>query len=190
MRVPSAPRRVAMPSADCLCCVNNIGKLRNPRGSPHEPLGSCQNCHSLACGHHGHRDPNVPEFICVECDPSLLAASAATITASTPDTEEALSLMRSGYRLHVLPPDRWLIRNIADLARRRPGYDLDFAAEISSVRQRVSWERVQSPLRNALRALDPEARNLIIAGLVIIYSLELPRSHIGEPFIGIQNSLV
>jgi len=49
----------------CQACAVGIGDLKAPIGTREEGIGACKNCHSIACGYHGHRDKNAPEFRCV-----------------------------------------------------------------------------------------------------------------------------
>jgi len=112
--------------AECLACASKVPfQLSNPQGPLGNPLGVCSNCRSLACGAHGHRDPNIPEFVCVQCDPHHVAASAAFV-----GTGRALSSSQRNVAALFLPlvrnpeaADRIRIKSLADFIHRRPGYD-------------------------------------------------------------------
>src|SRR5262245_25292033 len=108
--------------ATCEACAANIGDLPNPSGVRGDGIGTCKNCHSIACGHHGQREPNVPEFICVECNPSLLIASAAMLEQ---EEDRALSedLEAAARTYHRFPdPGPWVIRSPEDWAERNVGF--------------------------------------------------------------------
>ena len=154
-----------MVSANCQACMVGIRKLPQGVGNPSEPLGSCRSCHSLTCGHHGHRDPNVPEFICVECDPSLLAASAATMTTTR---SAALDRVLAGYHLHHLPAETWRIESLDDFVRRRPGYGQDFFDEVRQRTTRFGQSWADTNLREAFSSLPLTAKELLVAAGLII----------------------
>ena len=123
-------------AARCQACEAGIGVLPHGTGTKGNPFGVCSNCDSMTCGHHGHRDAHVPEFMCVECDPKLLAASAAVVAGGTVVTQKQggtdLQTMLGGYRKHALPEDVWVVRSPSEFLQRRPGYDRGLLAEVES----------------------------------------------------------
>jgi len=168
-----------VPGAACQACAAKISALPKPSGNINEPLGTCQNCHSLTCGHHGHRDPNVPEFMCVECDPNLLAASAVLKTTADDFTRSVLA----GYHLASLPSDIWRVKDLADFLRRRPGYGEEFFVGISRV------DRYLSPTRLAGLFQDVPATNveLLGAAVLILRRLELPLERLPRHLVQIRD---
>ncbi len=174
------PTGVAMAGANCHGCVTNIGTLQQPVGNRQEPFGACRNCSAFACGHHGHRDPHVPEFICVECDPKLLAASAAAI-ASQAAAAPVIQALRAGYHLSMAPPERWAIASLDDFQRRRPGYGIEVVNRARELRWNVAWvENLVIP--------RPGQELLMLAGL-IARRLRLPEGDLPRPLQGIWRSV-
>lgn len=169
-----------MSGARCQSCANGIGALAKPVGNKDEPLGTCRNCHSLACGHHAHRDPNVPEFICVECDPSLLAASAAKIVATRVHLNSPLlERLLAGYHLSALPSEYWAVSSLEDFQRRRPGYSQDIFY-IARNRASLNFEQAMGKypderrLWEALTGLRDEVEKLLIGACIILRFMEVP----------------
>src|SRR5207245_5794740 len=136
-------RLLSMPS-ECESCASKIRVLSNPIGTLNNPLGVCANCHSLICGWHGHKDRNEPEFICIECDPNLLVASAA-VGSHLPGQRPPPSGPGYGYHLYDSPPERWAVKSLDDFFRRRPGYDR------ASIMQSVKEFRID---KEAIRRMD------------------------------------
>lgn len=118
--------------ATCEACAAGIGTMPNPIGDHGEGIGTCMNCHSHACGDHGHRDANVPEFICVECDPSLLVASAAVLGRDqglpTPASLDAAA--RTYHRYPESGP--WVVRSVEEWQTRHGGYGRGLAQSVSA----------------------------------------------------------
>lgn len=66
-------------AAYCWICTAKATTLviDDAHGGKNDPLGACSNCHAFACGHHGVRTSSA-QFVCLECVPSLAAASTDT----------------------------------------------------------------------------------------------------------------
>ena len=141
----------------CQACAANIGRLTSGIGTLGMGIGACVNCHSVTCGWHGHRDANVPEFICVQCDPSILAASAAFLS-DAPDDSIA-SAARTYFRYPSV--GLWLVQSVEEFIERRPGYGVSFFADLQ-------------PRFDSGRSDVPG--QLVAAAIRIISVLEIPDS--------------
>jgi hypothetical protein len=75
---------------------------------------ACKLCGALSCGQHGQRDPNLPGCVGVECDPSLLVASAAA--ASSGDKQEVVSAVAANI------PPQFMMADLSEFIARRPAY--------------------------------------------------------------------
>lgn len=163
-------------AARCQACEIGVKTLPNGTGVKGRPFGACSNCDSFTCGHHGHRDGNVPEFMCVECDPSLLAASAAVATGTaigvTPPDQGGtrVQAMLAGYRAHTLPFEVWVVRSPDDFLRRRPGYGEGLRREVESRRRDYDF--------NAWVDVPREAQELLVMARAITQMLEIPEHHV------------
>jgi hypothetical protein len=62
-------------AASCLLCRYKILPIASPIGVVDDPVGLCEKCSSLSCGHHGERT-SAPAFLCILCDIALQKASA------------------------------------------------------------------------------------------------------------------
>jgi hypothetical protein len=143
--------------AKCQACEVGVKALPNGIGTKGDPFGGCSNCDAFACGHHGHRDGNVPEFMCVECDPKLLVASAAVAAGQV--TAEALA----GYRGQAWPVEVWAVRSPDDFLARRPGYGPGLMQRFESTRRELAFE--------ARRDVPPNARDLLLLAGVVAETL-------------------
>jgi hypothetical protein len=180
-----------MANAACQACVVKVGKLRNPIGTLGDPFGACNNCSAFACGHHGTRDPNVPRVICVECDPSLLCASAAatsgaTAIGPTPTDDPLLIEMLRGYRQSWLPPGYWAFHSVDEFRQRRPGYDSAIFEEVSR-RDRGSFQINQElPI---WQNLPRESKEMLILAATITRRLDIPEQHLGPLMLMLRRLL-
>ena len=116
-------------SAECYWCEVNKPTIANPIGTINTPLGCCKNCQVLACGHHAQRDNYAKEYMCFNCDTSILIASGNSDTVNTElDTiaktavEKALGKKKYGLDFSVLK-DAELFSSFEDFKRRRKGYE-------------------------------------------------------------------
>lgn len=159
----------------CHGCATGVGLLTVPKGLPGDALGTCVNCHALACGWHGHRDPNVPEYMCVECDPALLVASSSQIARTTgtdhdPPPPDALLASFSYHRFDGTDGswELWIVRSLDHFQDRRPGYGPQFF-------ERVRNSRLNGP-RVFMLPLVETAAELIIAAHILVREFEIQRS--------------
>jgi hypothetical protein len=167
-----ADRRAKPVSAECHACISKLAfQLPNPQGPKGAPCGSCKICFSFACGVHGHRDPNAPEFICVECDPTLVVASAALPKAGKSPSPTQLQLI-SLYPPFILVPgsvDRARIRSVDDFLARRPGYDpsaIRKQMERSRLDVHVAMENPRT--QSFLQELPQENHELLLLASVLL----------------------
>lgn len=165
-----------MAGTDCHACVLKVAYLSNPLGSSNEPLGVCKNCFSLCCGHHGHRDPNVPEYVCVECDPAILQASAAAL--AIPGRTDILTLqeMKDRYYRSFQGDETWVFKSINDFANRRPGYRDDIFTEAQAMR--FPWNQLPQDLSLAIQQIPEEGRELLLAALLITVRYEFKENQV------------
>ncbi len=170
--------------ADCQACLKGVPTRANPKeGNRNDPMGTCYNCHSLACPYHGHRDGTVPEFICVECDPSLLSASAAsTMRTMTTRVPPILLIAASTYHLFQAPPERWRVDSLEQFVQRRPySYGEDFLEGARDAGHSFVQEWRARRLRDILD-IPTETRDLLVAAGYIMRVLELPREDVHPSF--------
>jgi hypothetical protein len=186
---------VSMSGAACQACVVNITKLRVGVGQLGEPFGACNNCSSFACGYHGTRDFNIPQLICVECDPNLLCASAAAAATGptrgglgpvVPENPLFLEMLR-GYRLSWLPREYWAVRSAAEFGERRPGYDPK-VFEDARLRSRDGGQ-VEGDLGTIWSNLPIEAKEMLILAAIITRRMEIPEERLGPLMAMLRSSL-
>ncbi|MFC7279836.1 hypothetical protein ACFQS1_38260 [Paractinoplanes rhizophilus] len=178
--------------ADCQVCNARVPAMGVQVGRRGSPSGCCATCHVLACEHHGHRDGNVPEFICVQCDPNFAAACAAVLAqlaggqGLTADLQETAA----GYPRYtdVRPGDlapRWLAPSVADFLARRPGYsrstEFVTAFERSSVRLPPGSEVDPGPLYASWQQMPPDAAGLLHLAAFICVRFHLVEGHRVDP---------
>jgi hypothetical protein len=116
-----------MTGTSCQACLCKIALLPSTLGPKGDPMGSCTNCHSFTCGHHGQRDPNKAEFWCVECDQTLLAASSVASTVGTTvgaggaHTGTVTDALSTPY-FAANQPETWQVSSLDEFVQRRPRY--------------------------------------------------------------------
>lgn len=175
-----------MGSTNCHACLSGITSLASYLGNTNEPLGVCKNCSCLACGHHGHRDPNGPEYICVECDPKLLQASAASLAIPNHASQAILHQMELGY-YRVLQGDETLFfESLEEFEARRPGYETGLFQEAREMR--FPWERLPPDLYLTTQQMTDEGHLLLITALLIIIRHEFPMEQI-DPLMKVMRSV-
>ena len=174
-----------MAGTECWACLTAVATLRAGLGTTGDPSGCCRNCHALACGHHGQRDASVPEFVCVECDPALLAASAAAIAGPAvgpapggSGSAAAMTLLREldrTGRAHDTAERREgapHFRSLHDFIARRPNYGHDVLGQLADAPE---------PPRRALDILGldaigrvPEAARMLVGAAMLVQLMALP----------------
>ena len=154
-----------MSGTGCHACLTGVKTLVLGVGSAGEPLGCCRRCHALACGYHAHRDAGIPEYICVECDPNLLAASAGA--GAPPDNP-----LRDELVSYYFPPEYGSFlqssrpfRSLEDFLERRPGYGGQW---VGKVRNLVldPWKANDTRMR-AVVELPQRSKELLMAAAAI-----------------------
>jgi hypothetical protein len=178
-----------MSDAACEACVVNIGTLQNPVGTLGDPFGACNNCSSFCCGHHGTRDKNVPEMICVECDDDVVLASAAAQTVgvgSAPPDEPTLNQMLHGSRRFWQPPAYWAFSSVNDFIQRRPGYGSNIVEEAIQTASRLgSLEEL-----GIHRPLSKDSKEMIVLAVLITVFLNIPDERLGPLMLRFRQLLV
>ena len=185
---------VFVSGAACQACVVNVGKLRVGTGEVGEPFGACNNCSSFACGYHGTRDGNVPQFICIECDPNLLCASAAATVSGVasgglpvvPENPLLLEMLR-GYRLSWLPREYWAVRSVREFSEQRPGYDRNIFEQASARSRDI--RSLEGDLDIVWRSLPNDAREMLALAALITLWMEIPEKHLGPLMLMLRKSL-
>lgn len=186
----------SMPSAHCWACLTGVASVPIRSGTVGDPLGSCRNCQAFACHGHGHRDPTIPEFICVECDPSLLAASAGA--QLRPDNPAQAPLV-AGYRPpQILIPGgvtivflvEWIVRGPEDFFRRRPGYPTNLLEHLPNRRFNLDqpWENDQ--LRRALTDVPRTVTQLALLAAVMAEFLGLSPERLTAALRDLRRNLI
>jgi hypothetical protein len=154
--------------SSCYSCETKVKHLASGIGTISNPIGCCHICHVLACGYHAHRDASVPEFICVECDPNLLAASAGMMAP----VDSSIAQELASYYLFSGPPFREttkdnLFRSVNDFIERRPRYGDEFLGKLHQVHfTSQPWEVSEGPGRAALQ-LPEESKDLLAAAVAL-----------------------
>lgn len=172
-----------MPCANCYACLVTNQTLQQPKGSLNEAIGCCRNCNSLICGHHGHRDPNVPEFICVLCDPSLLVASAVTLGAPN---NKKLANLKNLYHSQDIPKELWIINSLEDFERRRPNYGKDFFEHVSKMAiVKINIDFFMSEELQLIKTIIKKKTQLIAAAFHIIETFQISEDIVPGPIIDI-----
>lgn len=139
----------------CHSCVTGQGTISGSIGQTDEPFATCRTCGIFSCGHHGYRDKSVPAFICVQCDPALVTASAGYAPSGSSDGR--------------FPPGL-LFESLEEFKRRRPGYGDDVFASIDSAITAITawndprWWSLDRPPSN----LPPEKLRLLVAAGVLL----------------------
>ena len=172
-----------MSGADCEACNAGQPVVAAPIGAKGHPSGCCLNCHALACDHHGLRDGGVPEYRCVQCDPSLLSASAVVQAQAHPGagqgiTEELADVAAGYFRYRTeqfAENRRWVVPTVEQFMERRPGYGEEFFREFYRVEPKPLSVEVPSEqsLARSLQALPPESAELLQLALFICLRFEL-----------------
>lgn len=156
----------------CQACVAGFGVVQRPIGDRGEAIGTCANCHSHACGYHGHRDANVPEFICVECDPSLLVASAAMLVRRG-GGQPSPGLDAAARTYHRYPTEgSWVVASVEEWAGRRATYSFAQAQGFIT-RGSDRTATAESPQLAAAQAL-------IAASMGLASHLDIPSSRMAS----------
>lgn len=148
-------------AAKCYHC--NVGSGTIPGTTRGEAVGCCQICHILACPAHAVRDATYPRWICVSCDTSLLAASAAAASTAA----RLADLLSS-----ILFNERDFYRTLDEFVNRRPQLEwlrADVTAIIAAADQRL---RVGEAGR-LWKPMSPEGKRLLAAAMLMAQRLEL-----------------
>jgi len=179
-----------MSGAACFLCETNVGQLSGGIGQADQPLGCCNSCHSFACGLHAHRDRNVPEYICVLCDPSLLAASAVVLDGAQ---DVSPAFQRIVYRADLGPYSLEMRRfaDFNDFLQRRPNYPRSLFDEIRDLQKRLYTQKERrEEMLHALSRLSLEAQHLFLAAGLILFRFEVPQEQIDEDLLPVRNLLL
>ena len=139
------------------------------------PHGSCWRCQIMVCVGHGQRDPIRPRFICVLCDPGLLAASAAVNQGASKPLAQTLAADWGSADGELLA------RSFQDFLARRPKYQ-DWLDDEVETRLRDPRHRLSSSTSGALwYGVNDEAERLFIAAVTIVVRLEIPNQFLSVP---------
>jgi len=152
-------------SASCyLCATGHSATIPNTAAG--DAVGVCQVCGVLACQGHGIRDANYPRWICVICDPSLLAV-AALLQSDSKSAQQALT----GVPEALIPAAR-TIRSAREYFDARSNdswwWVVDDARSIAEALPMD--DRTLGPL---LSSLSPDGRLLLSCALAIADRLKL-----------------
>ena len=164
-----------MTGARCQACTSTIATLPRPLGKTDEPLGSCISCHSLTCGHHGQRDLNKAHFMCVECDQTLLSASAVVSSGGAASdasaTSGTIAEASTATFFAVNPPDSWRVASLAEFLRRRPRYG-DLFDSLRTEHRQLAGAAFAHLMNNARQPTDESVELLAAAALLgkVLYS--------------------
>jgi hypothetical protein len=171
-------------AAQCYPCKTKVGTLSVSWGIANEPVGCCKICHVLACGLHGTRVKSGPTFVCVECQPSLLTASAATLVTNMDNTIQYLKSLIESI------PKEWLYKSLEDFIKKNP----DYQKWIEGVENyTINWETWN--FYDEFRALFQNSgfvvqQLLISAALILknLYKGDLPDDY-SQDFILLRQSI-
>ena len=157
-------------TAKCQACLNNIGVIQNTKGTKDEPIGVCQNCSSLTCGHHGLREKSNARFICGECVRSLLAVSSGTTAGAGQTT---LNKLATAYHLpepiSAGPP----YTSLADFRENWTGFNDEFYREVE--RYSINFSALEGwGVYLYDRDRSHVATQMLVAAILIGRYLEMP----------------
>jgi hypothetical protein len=118
----------------------------------------------MACRGHAGRDPNYPRWICVVCDITLLAASAARGAGTT---SVLAQLFASG-----LLRDEGLFRNLNEFLEAQPEMQWVLEDVEGTLREgeRHLWQSTSAVI---WQSLTPDGRRMIAAAIVIARRLRI-----------------
>jgi hypothetical protein len=151
-------------AALCYPCKTKVATLSVAWATENDPVGCCKLCHVLACGLHGTRVASGPTFICVECQPEILAASAALLVSNKDHPNKDLD------DLFGRIPKECLYKSFEDFLKKNP----DFGKWVSGIEgSKINWEiwPLFDEFRSAFENAGIEATQLLIAAGLIIKSL-------------------
>ena len=107
-----------------------------PGIEPGDAIGVCRICHVLSCQAHGTRDKNVPRWVCVLCDASLLTVAGVLQS----DSEEVVTEALEGVGPELTAAARQI--------RSAPGYFADRREDV--------WRRILTRAEEiSAEPLDP-----------------------------------
>ena len=159
---------------NCYCCDYDVAPIPG-LSATNSPHANCWRCQTMVCVGHGQRDPSRPRFMCVLCDPPLLAASAAVNQgASKPLARKFASDWGSS-------DSDVLVNSLQEFLERRPRYqgwlDQEVGARLDDASQRMS----SSTLGPLWYGSNDEAARLLSAAVVIVVGLEIPNHFLSVP---------
>jgi hypothetical protein len=168
-----------MTGATCLICLVPANKIKSPLGNAGEPIGCCKRCYSLVCGHHGHRDPNTPSFLCALCVSPLAAAAAASVLEK--DTEVLNQLRKFFPKNEELIPVGILGDGELDYFEQWNNRYENLAKRVKDVSIRAN-EGVSQDMRQTISLISesPRARKLLVIAYLIVLMYAIPDNHVPE----------
>jgi hypothetical protein len=161
-------------AVSCFACDYSVAPIPG-LSSTNSPHATCWRCQVMTCVGHGQRDPNRPRFVCVLCDPQLLAASASVNQgASKPLARRFAADWGSA-------DGDLLVKTIEDFLVRRPKYQGWLEQEVAS-RLDPDRRRTNSTVTGSLwSGTNDEAERLFLAAVAIVIRLEVPNQFLSVP---------
>ena len=151
-------------AALCYPCKTKVATLSVSWATKNDPVGCCKLCHVLACGLHGTRVASGPTFICVECQPSLLTASAASLVDNKDNTMQFLT------ELFSMIPKEWLYKSFEDFKKKNPDFDKWVEGAENS---QINWETwpYYNEFKEAFQDATANITQLLVAAALIVKKL-------------------
>lgn len=157
-------------TAECFNCAAGIGAIPGiPSGVSTNPRMVCKLCGALNCGRHGQRDPNVPACVGVECDPSLLVASAAA-TSPSPAAAQVAEQVGAGI------PAAYLVHDLDEFLRRRPLYRSWLGGAVAEAGRGVV-DRTAETVHPLWESASAPGQELLLAASVLAGRLPADATH-------------
>jgi hypothetical protein len=153
--------------ARCYPCEHEIAPIPT-YSATNSPEGVCRRCHVLACAGHAQRDPNRLTFVCILCDPQLLAASAAI-------NQGASKPLAQRFAADWGPGDfDMLVNTFQEFLERRPKYQ-GWLDEVVGLKLRdPSHQMTASSTGPLWNGTNIEAERLFLAAIAIVTELAIP----------------
>jgi hypothetical protein len=172
-------------AADCYPCKTGSAKLAVKNFNANEPVGCCKHCHVLACGLHGTRIASGPIFVCVDCVPTILTTSAASLL-----TNKDRALKYLGDLIGLIPPE-WVYESLEEFRKKNP----DYREWVKHADEKViDWQKWKpgSDFRQMFEDSNADALRLLVAAGLIIRKLyrKNPPSDYPEDLVILSNAIV
>jgi len=155
--------------ASCYFCSTGQG-TPIPEKEPGDAIGVCRICHVLSCQAHGTRDKNVPRWVCVLCDATILTIAGVLQSDSEEIVAEAIEAVGAEFVAAA--------RQVRSAQRYFAGRREDVWQRIVNTAQESSVapldRRIDRAFRTLWESLSDDGRLLIGSAVAMARVLNLP----------------